>query len=262
MNETKVNVLVVEDEAIVALDLCAGLEKDGYNVVGTADNAADAVALFRTNDVDIVLMDIHIMGDKDGVDTPAELLKLKQVPVIYLTAFTDTATVNRVKHTHPAAFLTKPYNISNVRIAIELALTNFAVAKTGANSAKVISLQAGDTKSAALADKELILQLNDFIFVKHNYNFIKLPLNDLLYVEADNNYINIVTLDKKIAVRLSLNQFVENIRFKQLARIHRSYVVNMNAIQSFNEHQVVVDKTELPIGRNYRDSFLKQFNFS
>lgn len=262
MNEHKVNVLVVEDESIVALDLAAGLEKDGYNVVGTADNAAEAIELFKDNKVDIVLMDINIMGDMDGIDTAIELLKVKQVPLIYLTAFTDKPTVDRVKQTHPAAFLTKPYSINNVRIAIELALTNFAVAKNDSTNAKVIPLQGGSTKSSVLPDKELILQLNDFIFVKHNYNFIKLALNELLYVEADNNYINIITIEKKIAVRLSLNQFLEKINFKQLARIHRSYAINMNAVHSFNEQQVVIQKIELPIGRNYREFFLKQFNFS
>lgn len=259
----KVKVLVVEDEAIVALDLAAGLEHDGYEVVGTADNADEAIELFVSNDVDIVLMDIHIMGDKDGIETTIELLKIKQVPVIYLTAFTDTATVERVKKTHPAAFLTKPYNINNVRIAIDLALNNFAIAKNHDEQSKVINLHKSHEKDVSAShDKEIILQMNEWIFVKHNYHFIKLSLNDLLFVEADNNYINIVTIDKKLAVRLSLNQLLEKLHFKKLARIHRSYAVNMNAIQSFNEQQVVVNKTELPIGRNYREEFLKHFNFT
>lgn len=263
MSLEKVNILVVEDEAIVALDLATGLEKEGYCVVGTADSSEEAIELFRTNDVDIILMDINIIGGKDGIDTAVELLKIKQAPVIYLTALTDAPTIDRVKQTHPAAFLTKPYSIANVRIAIDLALNNFAVAQSKIGNAKVIPLQKSNEKDIhATPDKELILQWNDFIFVKHNYHFIKLRLGDLLYVEADNNYVNIITLDKKLAVRLSLNQLLEKIQFKQLVRIHRSYAVNMNAIQSFNDQLLVINKIELPIGRNYKDDFLRQFDFS
>jgi DNA-binding LytR/AlgR family response regulator len=263
MASERVNILVVEDESIVAMDLAAGLERDGYNVVGTADSAEEAIEIFRQNEVDIVLMDISIIGDRDGIETAIELLKIKEVPVIYLTAFSDPATVERVKQTHPAAFLTKPYSVNNVRVAVELALNNFAVTRSKANATKVIPLT-GEVKSdsGGSPEKEQILQLNEWIFVKHNYHFIKLKLADLLYLEADNNYVNIVTTDRKLAVRLSLGQTLEKLKFKELARIHRSFAVNMNAIQSFNEQVVVINKLELPIGRNYRDEFLRQFNFS
>ena len=97
MSKGKINILIVEDEALVALDLSMGLEKEGYNIVGIADNSEDAVDLFSNNPVDIILMDINIIGCKDGVETAIEMLKIRQVLVIYLTAFTDSATVERAK---------------------------------------------------------------------------------------------------------------------------------------------------------------------
>ncbi|MCY7421548.1 MAG: LytTR family transcriptional regulator [Chitinophagaceae bacterium] len=80
-------------------------------------------------------------------------------------------------------------------------------------------------------------------------------MSDLLFVEADNNYVNIITTDKKLTVCLSLNQLPEKLHFKQLDRIHRSFAVNMNAIQSFNKQQVIVNKTEIPIGSTTAKSF-------
>jgi DNA-binding LytR/AlgR family response regulator len=257
----KVNVLIVEDESIVALDLSTGLERDGYHVVGIADNAEDARELFENNDVDIILMDINIIGEKDGIETAKDLLGIKEIPVIYLTAFTDAPTIERVKKTHPAAFLTKPYNINNVRIAIDLALNNFAIMKEQQGNAKVISIDEAKTPKELRTDKETILQMNDCIFVKQNYQFIKIRLPDILYVESDNNYTNIFTAEKKITLRISLNQLLEKIIFVKLVRIHRSYAVNLQAIQSFTEQDVLVGKQELPIGRNYKDSFLKHFDF-
>ena len=88
-----------------------------------------------------------------------------------------------------------------------------------------------------------------------------MKLADILYVEADNNYINLVTAETKLTVRLSLNQFMEKIKHAKLIRTHRSFSVNMDAIESFNDQQVIVGKHELPIGRNYREAFLQHFNF-
>jgi two-component system, response regulator PdtaR len=251
-----IKVMIVEDESIVAMDLAAGLEHDGFNVVGIADNFDDAVSLFSDNQVDILLMDINIHGNKDGVETAAALMKIKQVPLIYLTAFTDTATVERVKHTHPAAFLTKPYNIDNVRIAMDLALHNFAEAKPGG---KVLPLQpsAADKKPA---DKEQFLQLKDYIFIKQNYRFVKFRLSEILFAEADNNYVNVHTLNQKFALRISLSDLVDRLQFSRLVRVHRSYAVNLDEISSFDEQVIRIDKYEIPIGRNHRQEFLDHFN--
>jgi DNA-binding LytR/AlgR family response regulator len=262
MPAEKVNVLIVEDESIVALDLANGLERDGYHIAGIADNAEEAQQLFTDNEVDIVLMDVNIIGEKDGIDTAVEILKQKAVPIIYLTAFTDAATIDRIKQTHPAAFLSKPYTLTNVRIAIDLAINNFAVSREQEPTGKIIPLDKNNNRGNSSPEREMILRMNDHIFVKHNYAFVKLKLSDLLYMEADNNYTNIITSDKKFLLRLSLNQLLEKINYKALVRIHRSFAVNINAIQSFNEQEVEIGQQHLPIGRNYKEEFLKHFDFS
>jgi DNA-binding LytR/AlgR family response regulator len=261
MAAEKVNILIVEDESIVALDLASGLEHDGYNIAGVADNAEEALQLFNENEIDIILMDVNIIGEKDGIDAATEILKQKAVPIIYLTAFTDAATIDRIKQTHPAAFLSKPYSLTNVRIAIDLAVNNFAVSRDQQPTGKIIPLDKDSNRNAVAPEREMILRMNDHIFVKHNYAFIKLKLEDLLYIEAENNYSSIITADKKFLLRLSLSQLLEKINYKALVRIHRSYAVNINAIQSFNEQEVGINQQHLPIGRNYKEAFLKQFDF-
>jgi DNA-binding LytR/AlgR family response regulator len=295
MTTEKINVLIVEDESVVALDLATALHQDGYEVIGIADHAEAAIRLFTCHAVDIVLMDIHLAGPKDGIDTVADLMKIRQTPVIYLTAFTDHATVERVKHTYPAAFLAKPYQISNVRIAIELALNS--VADTPSNPRTTLPLlssagtpsipptelpllvsavpTASSTASCSVhlrvsanppitreagPTKEPILQMGDCVFVKYNYQFVKIRLADILFVQADSNHINLHTSDKKFVLRLSLSQLFDRLLFDRLIRIHRSYAVNIDAVQSFTEQTVLTGKGELPIGRNYKEDFLKRFN--
>lgn len=259
MSSQKVHVLIVEDESIVAMDLAAGLEQDGYHVVGMADNTAEAIDIFSSTEVDIVLMDVQIIGETDGIDTAAALLKIKYVPIIFLTAFTDQKTVERVKNICPAAFLSKPYSMANVRISIDLALSNFAIAHQPQTGGKLIALKELDIESSR-KDKDTILQLHDHLFVKQNYRFVKLKIDEILYIESSNNYISIVTVSQKFSIRMQLSELLEKLFIKNIVRIHRSYAVNILAIQSFNDQEVVVGKTELPIGKMYKEDFWQQFN--
>jgi DNA-binding LytR/AlgR family response regulator len=262
MATEKINILIVEDESIVALDLATALHKDGYEVVGIADHAEEATRLFNQHVVDIVLMDILLAGDKDGIDTVVDLMKIRQTPVIYLTASTDNATVERVKHTNPFSFLVKPYQISNVRIAVELALNSFALQKARrqqdevAPSNGLFAAMAGEADSA----REPIRQMGDYLFIKYNYQYVKIPLADILFVKADRNHISLHTRERKFVLRLSLNHLFDRLLFDRMIRIHRSYAVNIDAIHSFTEQTVVTGKGELPIGRNYKEEFLKRLD--
>ena len=269
----QVKILIVEDEQLIALELAAGLEHDGYRVAGIADTFEEARAIFEGEVIDIVLMDIHIRGKVDGVDTAAALLRIRPVPIVYLSALTDARTVERVKGTHPAAFLSKPYSMQNVRIAIELALANFAVARGTVVGGAVLRVEPGGASGSAAGsgiaaaggaaggDKELVLQLEDSIFVKTNLQFVKIALADILYLEADNNYVQLHTPERKFALRVSLGQLLEKIEFKKLVRIHRSYAVNIDRMSSFSDGEVWIGKQSLPLGRNYREEFLNKFYF-
>jgi len=250
-----IHVMIVEDESIVAMDLAAGLEHDGYTIAGIADNYDDAIKIFSENPVDILLMDIHLHGSKDGVDTAGALMKIKPVPLIYLTAFTDPVTIERVKHTNPAAFLTKPYNIDNVRISIDLALHHFAEEKT--TTGKILSMQSVAEKKT---DKDHFLQLKEYVFIKQNYRYVKFKLSEILFAEADNNYVNLQTATQKFALRLSLSDLLDRLQFSRLIRIHRSFAVNLNEINSFDDQLIRIGQHEIPIGRNYRQDFMNYFN--
>jgi CheY-like chemotaxis protein len=101
-------ILIVEDEAIVGMDLAARLEAEGYDVLEVADNGKDALALFKANEVDLVLLDIQLKGSWDGIETAQHLKQIKSVPIVYLSGQTDEETLERAKETSPSAYLTKP----------------------------------------------------------------------------------------------------------------------------------------------------------
>src|SRR3546814_16072893 len=127
--ESKLSVLMGEDEAIVAVGLEDTLQQEGYKVAGVDDNGKEALDIVNRESVDLVLLDIHIKGDWDGIETARRLTEVREMPLIYLTAFSDSETVERARPTLPAAYLTKPYQARHLLITIHLALHNFPLRK-------------------------------------------------------------------------------------------------------------------------------------
>ena len=118
------NILIVEDESLVALDLSQSIESLGYNVVGIVSNSKDAIKLTCSKEVDLVLMDICIKGDTDGIDT-ANAIKIydKNIQIIYLTALSGEEDIKGAVKTNPSAYLIKPINKQALKAAIEIAFS-------------------------------------------------------------------------------------------------------------------------------------------
>jgi diguanylate cyclase (GGDEF)-like protein/PAS domain S-box-containing protein len=114
-------ILIVEDEAVVAMDLADQLEDMGYRICGIADNGADARAMAADLQPAVVLMDVVIKGPCDGIRVASELADCCRAPVIFLTAFSDLRTVRRAARSAPYGYLTKPFHRGEVRAAIEVA---------------------------------------------------------------------------------------------------------------------------------------------
>jgi PAS domain S-box-containing protein len=115
-------VLIVEDEGVVALSIQAVLKKMGYKVVGIAVTGNEAITLAMENKPDVILMDIHIKGDIDGIQTTEKLNKITDIPVIFLTAYADDETVQRALKTRSHSYLVKPYNPRELYSNIEFAI--------------------------------------------------------------------------------------------------------------------------------------------
>jgi PAS domain S-box-containing protein len=119
---TAARLIIVEDEAVVALDLQGQLEEMGHQVCGIAQSGEQALAIARENHPDLALMDIRIRGAMDGVQVAEQMGRELHVPVIYLTAHSDADTVQRAARTAPYGYLTKPFQPQELRAGIEVAL--------------------------------------------------------------------------------------------------------------------------------------------
>jgi PAS domain S-box-containing protein len=134
MEKSPVRILVVEDEAIVALDIQGHLEALGYSVSGlcsSSQQALDAVASASANGLlpDIILMDINLKGDIDGIETALKMKTIYDLPVIFITAYADEQTLNRAKYVEPLGYLIKPFDITRLESTLEIALYKHSMEK-------------------------------------------------------------------------------------------------------------------------------------
>ena len=106
---TGTRVMIVEDEAVVALHIRQELTKLGYTVAGTATAGEQALKMIEEVFPDIILMDIHIQGAIDGIETASRIPRYLHVPIIFLTAYSEDVTLKRAGETHPYGYLIKPF---------------------------------------------------------------------------------------------------------------------------------------------------------
>ncbi|MFO0949230.1 MAG: response regulator [Planctomycetota bacterium] len=114
-------ILIVEDERIVAIDLEQQLRRLGYRVVGRSANAKDAIRLVEEMSPRLVLMDIHLPGESDGIDAAKTIRHRFDVPVVYLTAHSDEQTLQRALATEPFGYIVKPFHERELRTTLEVA---------------------------------------------------------------------------------------------------------------------------------------------
>jgi two-component system, response regulator PdtaR len=115
-------ILLVEDDDIIAKVTDWRLKNLGYEVCGRAVSASEAMELVVKAMPDLVLMDINIKGDIDGIDTANMIKKGFNIPVVYVTSHSDGPTIERARETKPDGFIVKPFEDNDLRVAIELAL--------------------------------------------------------------------------------------------------------------------------------------------
>jgi PAS domain S-box-containing protein len=122
LEDAKIKIQVVEDEGVVALDICRHLESFGYAVSGTHASGESAIGAFEKESPGLVLMDIRLQGELDGIDAARIIRERYNVPVILLTAYADEKTVERAKGIEPFGYIIKPFEERELRTNIEMAL--------------------------------------------------------------------------------------------------------------------------------------------
>ncbi|WP_194776779.1 LytR/AlgR family response regulator transcription factor [Pararhodonellum marinum] len=239
---SKIKILIVEDELVIAEDLKDILEEMGYEVCGIAVSAREALAMIEEKSPDLALLDIHIKGGKDGIALAAEINEHYHLPFIMLTSYSDMQTLNRAKEVHPYGYLVKPYNEKDILACIEMSMANFAKEQA--------------KKSHEENQEDFVLK--DSMFIRTNGMLVKLKLDEIIYFEADANYTQVHTKSKKYVIRSILKELEGKLDANRFVRIHKSFLINLEEIDSIQSESVQIAGKEIPISRNQYSWLLHQ----
>jgi DNA-binding LytR/AlgR family response regulator len=243
-----VKLLLVEDEPIIAKDLSYLLEDLGYAITGICRRRQEALLSLQNQQPDLVLCDINLEGDDwDGIRLAEEIRRLYQLPIIFLTAMTDPATIARAASVEPEAYLTKPFEERQLSAAIALALAKFA------------QKQEAD---GAPAPEEPAVEMPPFIagafFVKDKKRLVKIRAEDILWIKAEGVYSMLATNQRQFLLSVNLGALEEKLKNHPFARIHRSYLVNVLHVEAVEEDILTVGLENIPLGKSYRDEFYRR----
>jgi CheY-like chemotaxis protein len=119
MTKGKANIMVVEDEGVVSIDIRNILKNAGYNIAAVAFQGMEAVQKAEQSNPDLVLMDIGLKGEIDGIEAARRILDRFQIPVVFLTGFADEVTVTKAKEVNPSGFIIKPINEEDLKNTLD-----------------------------------------------------------------------------------------------------------------------------------------------
>ena len=244
------DILVVEDESIVAKDIQICLKKLGYEVVGIVASGEDAVEKAKEMEPDLIMMDIMLKGEMSGIDAASIIRKTQDIPVIFLTAYTDRDTVDRAKESEPFGYIIKPFKEIDIQTAIEIALYKHR---------RDLEVKKERDLYYNMVEKN---DSPDMMFVKANQRQVKIRYEDIFFIEALKDYVVINTAERRYTIHSTMKDIERKMPEKDFIRVHRSFIVRMDKIKEIDHSNVILesDKKVVPVGGSYKDMLQQRLN--
>ncbi len=235
------NILIIEDEIITAMDLKKTLEQRGHTVPAICRNYRDAQDALHISIPDLVLIDIRLrLSNLDGIQIAEEITRNHAVPIIYLTSQTDFETFERARVTQPAAYLFKPFRQEELVYQIELAYDHYLVNNSSEKDAST----------------------SENVFFPYKKGHQKINKSQVQFIKAEGAYVNVFIENEKKPMLFTMNigyisQFFTTRNFYKLSR---SYIINIDQIIRFDAEFIYFEHSEerIHIPQAQRQEFLKR----
>ncbi|MFI3315260.1 MAG: LytTR family DNA-binding domain-containing protein [Rikenellaceae bacterium] len=231
------NCIAVDDEPLALKIISNFCNKIPFlNLVATAPDGVTAIEILKTETIDLVFIDIN-MPHINGIET----VKLMEKPpiIIFTTAYQNYALDGF--ELSALDYLVKPFSFDR-----------FLKAVNKAQKQHELIVQAGSSNVNSV-DKN---QDTDFLIIKVDYSLIKIKFDSIKIVEGLKDYVKICTGDKNYITKSTMKNIEEKLSGRNFMRIHKSYLINLNHIDSFENNHVIIDDKSIALGGGYRDSFL------
>ncbi|BFO68528.1 LytTR family DNA-binding domain-containing protein [Chryseobacterium sp. S0630] len=231
------NCIIVDDEPLARSEMRSLIaEISSMDVLGEFSNAPSALEFLKDNDVDLIFLDIE-MPMVTGLEF-AEMLPKKSL-IIFTTAYSQYAL--KSYELEAVDYLLKPIDPQRLEKAIDKAVL-------------YTELLSKDTVKNTVESNTA-----DFLFIKAERRFYKISFSDIKFIEGLKDYVVIHTKQQKLITAMNLKTIHQKISGETFIRVSKSYVVNMNFIDSFDNHNIYIEDSEIPLGEVYRAEFFTKF---
>lgn len=234
---------ILDDEVVICETLNKYLLELGYEVPDYAMTYDQGVKLIEDESPDLMLLDINIGGEKTGIDVATFIRKYHDIPLVFVSSYSDQATIESAKTIQPNGYLVKPFSKEDLFVAIEVALSNF------------MSKQSNTT-----TEERTVKPLSDALFIKQDSLFVKVKFNDIKFIRSEGVYVEIMTDSKKYLIRETMKNILDSLPAELFFQIHRSYIVHLQRIDAVNSEFVIIEKEPLPISRSLKDELMNRLN--
>lgn len=241
-------ILVAEDNRLFANTVEMIVEELGYELIAIVDNATELLRLNAATEPDLILLDIQLVGEKDGIDIATQIADSERfVPVIFMTAFKDSETFQRAKKLNPFAYLIKPFDAMQLQRTIELAFYKQEQEILG---------------NSQLITWEKDILIKDSIFVKVEQRLEKIAIQSISHIDVLVKHTCIYTQKGNFTVRMSLKELYAKLPPNTFIQINRHTLINVEYIEHIDlqESQIMVGDKYINISRKYKDYVLEKLN--
>jgi DNA-binding LytR/AlgR family response regulator len=230
----RVKIGVVEDEMIIAATIISTLKKLNYSVAEPASNYAAALEMIENEQPHLLLLDIILGGQKDGIDVAEYVRANYNLPIIFLTANSDIKTLQRAKSVKPNAYLLKPFTKDDLFASIEIAISNYYE-----------NYNEGPKK--------------ENMFIRMGYDYVSLKIRDIVFIESNDNYVSVQLISgKSFVTRSTLSEMLKKLPENDFTKINRSIIVNHFYIKKIETDQVVVADTKFAISAKAKQELVEK----
>lgn len=245
-----VKILLVEDQLVISRSIQAMLKKEGYILTDCIISGEEALESIKKNLPDLVLMDIHLKGEMNGIQTARSIMKNYHIPVIYITQDDSNDMYQDAIQTFPINYITKPFTENTLLRAI---FTSVQYLKN-------------NTLQPARQREEVFIYTSPGVYKK-------IKLSDIIYLEASGAYTNMYVSGEHseknktsarnnfIKIARSSNKVTEQLNSSLLIQVHRSYFININKVDHYNIRKVFVEGNEIPVSKTYRAELERKLSF-
>jgi DNA-binding LytR/AlgR family response regulator len=229
-NQGKENILIVEDEILLAQQVKNNLLKNGYSNVIITTNYIDAVLHLKKYPIDIALLDIKISGAKSGIDIAHFINATKQIPFIFLTSYNDEKMLEKLMPLNPLTYLNKPINKYTLLSAINFHFN--AITET----------------------------VNNIVYIPIGSKVYQINKSKIIYIQTENVYLTIHYAAQQQLIRFPLSKFLNLFSSKELIQINRSTAVNLKYVEEYGLSQVKIQQQNFKISKKFIAAFIAHLN--